>query len=473
MRARAARLALAMVVATSVAAAEEAPPPQPPPRHTAASVAGAPPPGDAANLAHGPERRGEWLLWIPRVLFFPLRVVVEIVDFPIRRGLRAIDTYDLEPRIRSILFNEEETAGLFPVIYFETSFGFDAGARLFLRDLGDTRFEITGVASFGGRYRQAYSLALSSRDTWRHLGFDVGFDGIVRPKDQFWGIGNADEAAEPPPVPIDPLDAPLTQSRYRQRIIRGILSGRAWLNRYLGGRLSLVVVDRMFQASDEGSGEPIDQVFRTPDLTDFLEGSRHLHLEAELALDTRRPSTYWIGPSTPSTGMLVSVFGGYAIPLAADSSGFGHYGFDLQRYVYLAEGPRVLALRLLLDGVIGGYGDIPFNDLPSLGGARLLRGYDSGHFHDRLRGLASAEYQFDLSNRWLSGFLFADAGRVYSGLDALSFDDLRLGFGGGFELHTRTSFLGRVTLASSIDGGFFATLSFDPVYDFKARVGKR
>ena len=125
-----------------------------------------------------------------------------------------------------------------------------------------------------------------------------------------------------------------------------------------------------------------------------------------------------------------------------------------------------------MEGVAGDLENVPFVDLPRLGGPILLRGYDRDRFRDRILGLTSAEYEFDLGYAF-TGFLFVDAGRVYPDLSDLSLDDVRFGYGGGLQLQTEKAFLGRVGLASSTDGGLIFTLSLDPVYDPKARVERK
>jgi outer membrane protein assembly factor BamA len=126
-----------------------------------------------------------------------------------------------------------------------------------------------------------------------------------------------------------------------------------------------------------------------------------------------------------------------------------------------------------MEGVIGDLDqDVPFVDLPRLGGPILLRGYDQDRFRDRVLAMGSAEYQFDIGYM-LTGFLFVDAGRVYPKLDELEFKDMRVGYGGGIQLQTPGTFIGRVTVASSIDGGVLLNLSLDPVYDPKARVERK
>jgi hypothetical protein len=66
-----------------------------------------------------------------------------------------------------------------------------------------------------------------------------------------------------------------------------------------------------------------------------------------------------------------------------------------------------------------------------------------------------------------------DVGRVFPSLGELSVEHLRAGYGIALQLHTEQSFLFETTLASSIDGGVIATLSFNPVYLIHDRVRRR
>jgi hypothetical protein len=448
------------------------------PSHTAATVADQPRPGEARNMAVTPDRPGEWALWIPRILLFPIRAVAEVVGYPVRAGIYVYEVYDLGTRVKSIFFNEEGTAGLFPVALVETGFGLNAGARLILRELFGSDAELSGRASFGGRFRQIYSLQLDTEETWKRFRFDLGVFAEIRPQDQFWGIGNGDEADEAPAMPVDPVAAGdfARQTRFRQRALRAVFGSEYLPHRLVRTRLSAALIDRKFDPADPedaAADQLIEDSFDLEAIPGFVGGSRHLYAELELGLDTRHAPSYWEGPSVPTTGFLVSVFGGWAFAIADDSRSYGRYGFDAQRYFRIGPGPRVLALRVYLEGVTEKLDDISFYDLPQLGGPLLLRGYDLARFRDRVAGLASAEYQWDLSNQWLSGFVFLDVGRTYPSLDDLTFADSRVGFGGGLEFHTKTSYLSRFSVASSGDGGLFFNLSFDPVYEVKARVERR
>jgi len=103
-----------------------------------------------------------------------------------------------------------------------------------------------------------------------------------------------------------------------------------------------------------------------------------------------------------------------------------------------------------------------------LGGADFLRGYDFERFRDRVSALGSVEYVWDLA-RWFDAAVFVDVGRVYDSLSALGLDDMRVGYGIALEVNNDNSFLFELSAASSIDGGLFFNLSFNPVYDARPR----
>ncbi len=125
-----------------------------------------------------------------------------------------------------------------------------------------------------------------------------------------------------------------------------------------------------------------------------------------------------------------------------------------------------------MEGVTGELDDVAFSDLPRLGGPLLLRGYDQDRFRDRISTLATAEYQWHLQNT-IYGYLFVDGGRVFESWSALELDGVRVGYGGGIQFTTKSIFVARAQLATSIDGGLFFSLSFDPSYKARARSEQR
>lgn len=114
----------------------------------------------------------------------------------------------------------------------------------------------------------------------------------------------------------------------------------------------------------------------------------------------------------------------------------GQYSFDtaridLQQFIPFWNESRVLALRVLAEHADGfGQAEVPFYLMPTLGGARLLRGYDRQRFRDRSALLISAEYRYEI-NPFLMAALFYDAGQVAPDWEQFRLKDLRDAYGFG------------------------------------------
>ena len=128
----------------------------------------------------------------------------------------------------------------------------------------------------------------------------------------------------------------------------------------------------------------------------------------------------------------------------------------------------MLITRFHGEAVSGNLDQVPFAELPMLGGGDFLRGYAYARFRDRVAMFGSVQYEWDLSHR-LDAYVFCDAGRVFSALDEITLAGLRVGYGIGIELHSEQGFLLEGNIASSIDGGVFFNLSFNPVFDSRPR----
>ncbi len=447
------------------------------PNHTAASVAKAPAPGTVTGVSSAQPTAGAGRK-VGRVLLYPVRGLLWVVDAPARGAAYLYERYRLRDRWKSIFFNDTGTIGLYPVALVETGFGLNAGARFIHRDLFGGKESLKARASFGGRFKQIYSLKLTSGE---RLGgkaaFEIEGEYEVRGRDRFFGIGNGDQVDEIT-TPVDPYaDPAATATRFRQRIGRVAGIGDVVLAGPLSARVSSALLAKRFEAIDEDNDVPaseqdIDEAYDTTALPAFEEGTDYVYNELELRLDTRDRDNRYEPQTQPSEGFLLSGFTGVATGLSGAPTDYVRYGADVQLYLRIGPSPRVLILRALVEEVRGSIDQIPFADLPRLGGPILLRGYDQDRFRDRALALTSAEYVFDLTNM-VAAFTFVDAGRVFRELEHAEAEDVRVGFGGGLQLQTDHSYLGRISLASSIDGGLLFHLSFDPIYDPKARVERK
>ena len=218
------------------------------------------------------------------------------------------------------------------------------------------------------------------------------------------------------------------------------------------------------------TGVPIDMVYAPKGLVGYDQGVTNVYGELELRWDTRLRPNLEDRDRKLRAGTLASVFAGRVDQLGTGAGpGFWHYGTELQQFVRLGGGPRVLALRIHGEGVTGSLDTVPFVELPYLGGDAFLRGYTYQRFRDRVAAVGSAQYIWDLGKN-VDGYLFVDVGRVYPSLADLTFSNMRVGYGLGLELHdNNTGFLMEASLASSIDGGVLVSLSFNPVLDARPR----
>lgn len=434
---------------------------------TAADVAGAPAAGAESGRVDTPDERDGAGRLIARGLLFVPRVAVTVVFAPVEGTAWAVERYQLIERTRRLFFNDAGTFGVFPTFELEAGFGLNLGARLVHSNLFGRREHLDVRASGGGRSRERYLLELTTGERLgRRVGVELGAEYEKRPKDVFWGLGNADEVAMPEPIDPTAMDA-AAESRFRHRImrVRGAFDVR--VVRALHVRGAGAVADHTFDGSD--SGRPIDEVFVTDRLAGY-RGARNAYGELELRWDNRGAHAREPA-SVISNGRLIAAYAGRMTALD-DGRDYWRYGLDVQQFFRIGPGPRVIALRSHAEGVTGPRDAVPFHDLPRLGGKTVLRGYPLDRFRDRVALVSSLDYSWDLASN-LSASLFADVGRVHHALDELERDGMRVGYGMSIELHTQRSFLARASLASSIDGGVFFNFALDPVFELDQRVERR
>ncbi|HEU0034530.1 MAG TPA: BamA/TamA family outer membrane protein [Kofleriaceae bacterium] len=452
--------------------------PKPAPEETpvaAEDVAGAPLPGhehgrtDPIDLGDGPGRRvGRALMWIPRI-------PIELVAQPVRGTLYVHERYHVFAGIASLFLSDDQKIAIFPTALFETGFGLNVGMRGLFRDVFGGHEKISIRAATGGQYKQVAALDI---DTGKHIpgrlraSIDARYE--KRDEEHFFGYGNGDLVTAPA-MPIDPLTSDANApARYRVKVTRGSprLTYKVTDNLSITG--TGAIVRKQFSDLDEDSSFylPLDQAYMTNRIPG-LEGITFLYDELEVAWDTRRQADPWDAPGMRGTGGLVLGYAARQEGIRGEDAGFYRLGFDLQRFVRLTIRPRVLELRLVGEMVTGAREDVPFTELPRLGGTNLLRGYYYDRFRDRVAVVSQVSYLWATSN-WLAAKLFVDTGRVYSGLDAVAnenVDHLRVGYGGALELYSRKDLLMRFELASSLDeGGVFFNFSLNPVYDTRSRV---
>ena len=130
----------------------------------------------------------------------------------------------------------------------------------------------------------------------------------------------------------------------------------------------------------------------------------------------------------------------------------GAYSFadtriELQHFIPFWNLSRVVALRALVHQADGlGDAQVPFYLMPTLGGARSLRGYERQRFRDRSLLLLSAEYRYEV-NPFLMAAVFYDAGQVAPEWKVFTLKQMRDNYGFGLRFGAGNAVALRADLA--------------------------
>ena len=404
-------------------------------------------------------------MFLRGALFVP-KLLTEAVFLPIRTTVYVYDRYRLDELYYNLFFTPDQEFGIVPTANYTTGFGVSVGAQLLWRNVFGHREGLNASATWGGTYRMTADLWLDSGTRWGAFKAAIGGNFYRQPDMPFWGIGNKDETDFRPNMLVDPNMFPAAiETRFRYQEARAMgTAGYAVTD-------NLLILARPQFAQLKYSQHPRvglspELVYIPEDITGFNDTTEHFYAEGELRFDNRRRVSKWEPVQLHTQGTLADAFGGYIVGLSGASS-FGHYGGDLQQYIRLAPGPRMLMFRLYADGVTGNIDEVPVTELATLGGD-FLRGYPFARFRDRFAMFGTAQYFWDIS-KYADVYLFTDVGRVYNSPEDITLTNMRVGFGVGLEIHSDNGFLLEGYLASSIDGGVIVSASLTPIFDERPR----
>jgi Omp85 superfamily domain len=398
------------------------------------------------------------LLWVPRVILFVPKWGLWLAMSPVRGGLYVLQRYGLDERLRR-LFSGNGPIAVFPSVARESGHGLTYGVGA-----GIGRY-VRGNFLFGGEVRQVYELRLRTRQLLGDsLELELGGQLQLLDESLFFGIGNRDLEDAGTQSGIDAqTDPTAVAARYDQENFFAELAAEWRPLEVLTGRATLAYLDKDYRGLGADAGNLVDiaDVYDTDTLVGFENGTRYGYAELRLSYDDRVTTNPFVSLAQPSSGWKLEGFAGRTRGLIdTDPSSYFRYGLDVQRYVDLYMGDRILVLRAYLEGVTAGIDEIPFTELPRIGGSRLMRGYARNRFRDRTATAFSVEYKFPI-NRTMSAFAFLDGGGAWRELTDFDPAELHPGYGAGVQLHTANLFLTRFLVASGDDGLTFY-LSFTP-----------
>lgn len=430
----------------------------------AAAPAGPAAPGPLPDQARGydvpPGIEAEDVgLFVPRAVLFLPRMTLKAIFYPIAKTLAFLDRHAVIETIEDVLYNDERTAAIVPVLSVDTFFGPAIGVKAFHENLAGHGERGSIDARFGGQYEQAYQIAFRADFAG---GSRVWVESIARfeidPALLFQGIGDVDTGAGG--SGLGPRDAAV-ETRFRER--RFLSLQRLGYTVGEGAALTKIGVtgtlnNRAFEPAHKATEPSIETVYDTSRIVGFDGGVDIFELTGNLVVDTRDV------PGATSSGAYFEVFGGGA-PALGDYT-YWHYGAEATGYFDLYKKTRVLVLRAALEATEGDSADIPFSELPRLGGPYRLRGYPLDRFRDAKAAVGTIEYHYPI-HQFLAGSLYADVGHVAPGYKELFDNNWSVGVGGGFIVRSRDRVI--LTIDVAYGDGVHVYATTDPLRAFSKR----
>ena len=457
----------AVVLLLAVVASAAAPPPDEGTSLTRRDpTAPTPRPEEARGWQEDPGIEGvDVVLFVPRVVLGVPRLVLATVFWPIHAGIEASERHAVPEHIKDVLYNDERNAAIVPAVSYQSDFGFSYGANAFHDDVLGHGEEADLKVRFGGVFAQAYQASFEAdRLNGSRYWLETRARFEVNPSLLFQGIGSS-EAGQGGEDLIGPRDASV-ETRFSQHRMLALLRGGYVLGNpgaliKTGGT---VIFNRRRFDRERGDGEElsIDEIYDTAQIAGFDDGFDLLELNGNLIVDARNCA------GQTSSGVYFELFGGGAPKRLEKDHHFWHYGGEATAYIDLYRHDRVLVMRAAIEAVHGDDGEIPFTELPRLGGPHRLRGYGLDRFRDRRSAMGTVEYHYPVHGL-VAGELFFDVGQVARDYDALFADvgDWRTGVGGGVIISTIEDLKLRFEIAYG--DGVEVYFTTDPLQAFVSR----
>lgn len=431
--------ALAAQTCTGVAGAQTPPPPDPTPVEV--------PPEQARSLEDEPGVESEDVaLLAPRAVLFVPSVVLGAVFWPIQKGLRAVERNHVVERLEDLFYNDARTAAVLPTVSIGSGFGLQFGARAFHEDLGGHGETGSVQALFGLNGQQVYILSFEAeRAGGSPLWLETKTAYERHPSLRFWGTGTGGGRALGG-ADLNPRAAEV-ETDYEHRRLRlintaGVTLGPEDLELKLGARSRLKRhdFDRPVPGARTGV-RSLEDVYDTALVPGYDHGATVFEAEGLAVFDARDER------GRTANGFYAEGFAGGALPFRDYE--YARFGGELTGYLDLYGGDRVLVLRAALDAVEGQASEIPFVELPYLGGPNRLRGYPLYRFRDEKALFGTVEYHYPI-HEMVGGSLYVDVGQVaptFAGL--VERPDWKVGVGGGVILRSEDT----VYLTLDVAGG--------------------
>jgi len=303
----------------------------------------------------------------------------------------------------------KRSISIFPIFTYDSDIGFGFGSKGMVKNQFKGNESIGLVLFTSTKGEQWYELAISVPDfEIRHgtaypWAFDLKLEYDKYLKSNFFGFGNNSNDND--------WHFPREMSKLELTV------GRAITTRIIGE------IGLLCNHTSVYNYERIN-----PLLTSDVPGiGEHLtcYLTTKFRYDTRD------SPIHPCRGWEVSFNSDVTCRSFFSDFSFRRFRLKLSKYQKLVSSSHVLAVRLWVQDVEG---IAPYYEQSIIGGGRTARGFKADRFIDEAMTLISTEYRFLLYRR-IGGVLFIDAGRVYRGIQKVSFQSWKANWGWGLRYY--------------------------------------
>ena len=344
-----------------------------------------------------PTTPGDVLIWVPRVIVFPIYLVTEYV---IRRPLGWLISSAERANVPAFLYDfftfADHQAGVVPTALLDFGFYPSFGVYAFWNNAFVPNHDMRLHGAFGG----GEWLGASLSDRWyldkaRRDGIHLDVRGERRPDFAYFGVGP------------DTRQSDLTRyGRDLRQLLLGFDVG-LWRASSFHAEVGFDAVE-FRRGGYDGDPTLADEIEagRQPLPPGYDGNYRLVHSRLGAALDTRLPRP------APGGGVRVEGFVAHYADLKRDES-FLRYGAGGGVSLDLNQRRRVLSLGGLVrfvDPINGA--QIPFTELVSLGGTEPMRGLYPGRLYDRSAAVVGLGYRWPVW-MWLDGAIRTEVGNVF------------------------------------------------------------
>lgn len=415
------------LAATVIAREGEPPVRRPEPRTVDTDVRGEISP--ASSPGEGGRRVLDALLFLPRAF-------VQVVFIVSTETVSFIEDQQIVPRTRTLLGTEDGKIRIAPTFALAPGLRPDVGARLTAHEgnfASMLRASVVDEDTFLTEGRLLLSLGHTGHSQLVLEGYQQRNANL-----SFVGVG--------PDPSRDPRNAFLPG---RERLPAFFLERR---ERLIAGFASRVATDvevilsssfqrRQIEDPQHPDGATLRQTFLPGSVAGAYDKSERFYTEAALRRDTRRVR----GP--PAPGLLLEGYAGASEDAQGSYAPALHAGGRVSWFIPIVRKTTILNPGFTLDGVEPtGDKRLPFREYISAAG---FRGPNARV--DRVAALASVDYRWQLVP-FVAARLFLDVTTVAPRVASLGTDHLAWAVGGGFDLHSSTTEIGRLGLSYSPDG---------------------